>query len=189
MSDISQTIQAKSDQLNACDLIAGGVKFTVISTIVNVKTDPPVSIKLSGDTQPYKPCLSMRRVLAKLWGTESKQWEGRTIELFCDPSTMWAGEKVGGIRISALSDIDKNTDVTVRASKHKVTKYLIQKIEIKKLSLQEVLEMISNSKNIVELKDKSILDAIASTEGENIKKAQGAWTAKKDALKAEFEGK
>ena len=186
MSDISKTIIAKSDQLNACDLIGGGVIYQVVSTVVNTREDQPVSINLSGDGQPYKPCLSMRRVLAKLWGVDSKLWVGRSIQLFCDPSAMWAGEKVGGIRISALSDINKDERVVVRASKHKVIEYLITKINGIKVTISDVLTRIKSAKNMDDLKNESLSNDILKLTDAEISIARKAWSEKKDIFKAEF---
>lgn len=125
MVDMTSTIKAKSDQLNAGDILAGPV--TVRVTHVDVKGgDQPVSIHTEGDLQPYKPCLSMRRVLAKLWGGETDNWIGRYMVLFNDPTVIWAGKPEGGIRISHLEGINGNQEVVVRASKRAVTKYMIE---------------------------------------------------------------
>ena len=107
--DIGDTIIAKSDQLNADDLISGEKIITV--TKVSVKSDPaqPVSIYYEGDDgKPYKPCKSMRRAIVAAWGTDSKQYGGRSMRLYLDPSVKWAGKMVGGIRISALSHISED---------------------------------------------------------------------------------
>ncbi len=122
--DISKTLQAKSDQLNACDLFGGPI--TVKVKKVNIAdSDQPVSIYLDGDRQPFKPCLSMRRILAKLWGKESESWTGKSMSLYCDDSVKWAGERAGGIRISHMQGLPSPQDVTVRASKHTVVTYTI----------------------------------------------------------------
>lgn len=118
--NISHTIIAKSDQLNAGDIIANPITVTVEAVNVTKGRDQPVSIVIGGGYQPYKPCLTMRRVLASLWGAESKDWYGRRMTLYCDESVTWAGEKAGGIRISHMSDIGAQyKEVPVRASKHK----------------------------------------------------------------------
>lgn len=129
MADMTSTIKAKSDQLNAGDILAGPV--TVRVTGVDVRGgDQPVSIHTEGDLQPYKPCLSMRRVLAKLWGGETDLWIGKHMVLFNDPTVIWAGKPEGGIRISQMEGLNKKEEVTVRASKRAVTKYLIDPLVI-----------------------------------------------------------
>lgn len=105
MSDISNTIIAKSDQLNADDLI-GGRTLTITVTAVKVPGgEQPVAISYDGDGgKPYKPGKSMRRVLVQFWGADASQWVGRSMTLYRDAEVVYGGMKVGGIRISHLSD-------------------------------------------------------------------------------------
>ncbi len=125
IDDISDTITARSDQLNACDLFGGPLTVKVMAVNVYKSSDQPVSIQIDGDRQPFKPCLTVRRILAKLWGPKSAAWVGKSMTLYCDDSVMWAGEAAGGIRVSHLEGIDGTKDITVRASKHKTTTYTI----------------------------------------------------------------
>jgi hypothetical protein len=114
--DISDTIKPKSDQLNADDLIAGPmtVKFGKVS---KVSGDQPIAIQLHGDFQPFKPCKSMRRLLVAAWGNDATVWEGRDVTLYNDPDVMYAGQKVGGIRISHMSHIDKDFTTLLTATR------------------------------------------------------------------------
>lgn len=129
MADISSTIKAKSDQLNAGDLIGGGVTVTVKSVSVGGR-DQPVSIQLHEDYQAFKPCLSMRRVLAKIWGLESDGWLGKQMTLYCDPTVKWAGKEEGGIRISHMEGVKANepVPVTVRKNKRETITYNIESL-------------------------------------------------------------
>ena len=68
--DITETLKANSDQINASDLIGAPATLTIKSVTVN-KSDQPVSISGEGEDRPYKPCLTSRRVLAKAWGVDS----------------------------------------------------------------------------------------------------------------------
>jgi len=58
----------------------------------------------------------MLDVLAACWGTDAKQWVGHRVTVYNDPEVMFGRDKVGGIRISHLSHIDKARVVTIRAS-------------------------------------------------------------------------
>lgn len=107
MIDISDTIKAKSDQLNADDLISGPITIT-ITKVSKQDGDQPVSINYIGDNKkPYLPCKQMRRVLCQLWGIDASKYIGRSLTLFRDASVTWGGAEVGGIRISNMSDIEK----------------------------------------------------------------------------------
>jgi hypothetical protein len=123
--DISGTIMAKSDQLNASDIVGGPITVTVNGVSVNKRSDQPVSISISGGYQPFKPCLTVRRVLSGVWGNDSSKWIGGMMTLYCDESVMWAGVQVGGIRISNLSGISEPQSVTVNASKHKKMQHTV----------------------------------------------------------------
>jgi hypothetical protein len=117
MVDISTTIEADSKQLNAIDLIAGSRTIKVTGVKV-LKGDQPVAISYEGDNgKPYMPCKSMRRVLAHCWSTDGNKYVGRSMTLYNDPDVTWAGQKVGGIRISHMSDIKGDVTVSLTASK------------------------------------------------------------------------
>lgn len=104
--DISDTLQAKSDQLNADDLIGGDVTITITDVSKADSADQPLIIKYDGfNGQPWKPCKSMRRVLAQGWGKYANEWIGKSLTIYRDPKVKWAGKEVGGIRISHMSDI------------------------------------------------------------------------------------
>lgn len=64
MTDLSQTIAPKSDQLNADDLIGGPRTIKVTRVSAMKEPDQPIAIYFEGDNgKPYKPGKSMRRVL------------------------------------------------------------------------------------------------------------------------------
>lgn len=103
--DMSPTIVAKSDQVNADDLIGGPMTIT-ISDVKILPSDQPVNIYFAGSEKAFRPCKSMCRVLVSLWGSDSKQYIGKRLTLYRDPSVTWAGVQIGGIRISHASHID-----------------------------------------------------------------------------------
>jgi len=127
--DLSDTILAKSDQLNACDLFAGPITVTV-QRVDKVSSDQPVIIHIDGGYQPFKPCLGMRRVLIKLWGKHKEKYVGRSMTLFCEDSVQWGGKAVGGVRISHMSHINGQQSVAIRASKHKMVTYIIDPLKV-----------------------------------------------------------
>lgn len=125
--DVSDTIKPKSDQLNADDLITGPitVKFAKVD---KVSGDQPIAIQLHGDYQPFKPCKSMRRLLVAAWGNDATLWEGRDVTLYSDPEVMYAGQKVGGIRISHMSHIDKDFTTLLTATRGRRKPYTVKKL-------------------------------------------------------------
>jgi len=120
MSDLSQVIKPKSDQLNADDLVSGDLTIRIREVRVNQGAkEQPVAIFFDGDNgKPWKPCKTMARALTQLWGTcDSQQFVGRSVVLYNDPSVTWAGVKVGGIRIRAVSHMAEPTEIAVSKSK------------------------------------------------------------------------
>ena len=73
MTDLAKTIEPKSDQLNADDLIAGPRTIVITAVRANAgSAEQPVSISFEGDDgKPYKPCKSMRRVMVHVWGPDA----------------------------------------------------------------------------------------------------------------------
>ena len=127
MPDISHTIIAKSDQLNAGDLAQ---PIVVEVRAVRVTGDEqPVIVEIGDGHQPWKPCKGMRRLLAKCWGTNTDTWTGHRVELYNDPNVTWAGEKVGGIRVSAISGISSPMRYVMRTSKKGTTSYDVRVLQ------------------------------------------------------------
>lgn len=108
MADVSMAMQAKSDQLNYDDI--GSREMILHVTEVRVtSTEQPVSIFYQGcNNKPYKPSKGMIRLISEAWGAESDNWIGKSIQIYGDPTVVWAGQAVGGIRIKAFSHINKN---------------------------------------------------------------------------------
>lgn len=114
--DISGTLVAKSDQLNADDIVAAPITVTITAARPG-SDDQPVVLHITGGHKPYKPCKTTRRILATAWGTNAAQWVGRSMTLYNEPTVKWAGKEVGGIRISALSHIDRPLTLSLAESK------------------------------------------------------------------------
>ena len=122
--DISDTIIAKSDQLNADDLVSGPI-IVKVTDVRKSTEDQPVIVHIDGGHRPWKPCKTMRRVLVAAWSANGAAWIGRSLELYRDDSVKWGGEPVGGIRISRMSDIPKPLNVSLAMSKGKKSMHRI----------------------------------------------------------------
>lgn len=117
----AESLQAKSDQLNAVDLTQT-TTFRISKVDVNQQVkEQGVSVHFEGyEGRPWKPSLGMRRVLCSFWGNETDEWIGRVVSLYNDTNVLWAGKRVGGIRILAMSDIgDKPREYVNVVSKQK----------------------------------------------------------------------
>jgi len=137
VANVSQTVLAKSDQLNFDDF--SGNKKVILITDVKVKIgDQPISVSYDGHNgKPWKPSLGMRRLLIEAYGEESDNWIGKSVELYGDATVKWAGAEIGGIRISALSDIDKSgLTAFIALSRGKRRKATIPFLDVKSLPVQ-----------------------------------------------------
>lgn len=123
--DVSDTLQPKSDQLDAIELANGSRVFTVEKVTRN-NDDQPINVHLAEFPRPWRPSKGMRRVLASCWGTDSSVWVGRRVELFYDPDVTFGKDKPGGTRIRALSHIDGPKQVPLLVARGKSAKYPVQ---------------------------------------------------------------
>lgn len=131
IENLAKTIEPKSDQLNADDLLAGPITITVAGVVESGAADQPIDIRIDG-MRPYRPCKSMRRVLIACWGSNGKAWVGRSMTLYNDPKVRFGGADVGGIRISHLSDLDApEKRLLLTTAKSKRSEYKVSLLEVK----------------------------------------------------------
>ena len=126
--NMTETIAPKSDQINADDLIGGPRTITVTRVSANEGTpEQPVNVFFDGDGgKPFRPCKSMRRVMVAIWGADARNYVGRSMTLYRDPEVAFGGMKVGGIRISHMSHIDKAVTMALTATRASRKPYTVQ---------------------------------------------------------------
>lgn len=132
MLDVSHTVKTKSDQLNADDLVSGDLMIQVEG--VNVTNDPqqPVQVYYYGcEGKPFKPCLTVRKILVALWGKDAEQWAGRWMNLYIDPTVSFGKQKnIGGIRVNALSHIKSAATLVLAVRKGAKQEFKVQPINL-----------------------------------------------------------
>lgn len=125
--DLRPTIVPKSDQLNADDLIGQSLTIKVTKVALTGDADQPFAIHYEGDNgKPFKPCKSMRRVMVAVWGSDGHAFIGRRMTLYRDDKVQFGGEAVGGIRISHMSDIDRDMTMALTATRAKRKPYTVR---------------------------------------------------------------
>lgn len=131
MSDVASlkdTIVPKSDQLNAEQLLSAPMTITV-TNVSRGAADQPVIINYKNDGgRPFKPCKTMRKVLIFAWGDDGREWVGKSMTLFCDPEVKFGGVKVGGIRISHMTDIERDLGLSLNTTKGKKGEFIIKRL-------------------------------------------------------------
>ena len=128
--NLRDTITPKSEQLNYDDVIG----ITPIVTVTKVTAeigDQPVSIHLKEyQGRPFKPCKSMRRVLIFAWGDKGSDWIGRKMQIYGDSDVKFGGVKVGGIRISHLTNISGQLNMSLTTTRAKRAPFVVSELKL-----------------------------------------------------------
>lgn len=128
MVDLSLMLSGKSSQLNADDLDAAG-RIIKITHVKDTGGEQPLALYFEGDLgRPFLPCLTMRRVLAHIWGTNGTVFVGRKLLVYRDADVTWGGKNVGGVRIKGASHIDAPISYTATLRKGKRKTIMIEPI-------------------------------------------------------------
>lgn len=130
--DIRAATKPKSDQLNYETFLTGPQTFTV-SKVTPGDRDHPVFIHMNEcPATPYKPSKGMLKCIAQPdgWGDKSSQWVGKSITLYGDPTVIYGGVEVGGIKVAALSDINGDYETLISARRGVRKPHIIKKIVI-----------------------------------------------------------
>lgn len=125
MNDMTATIVAKSDQINAADLVGISRTITVKEVRIKAGEDQPVTIMIEGDKKAFRPCKGVRRLLVRVWGPDANNYIGQSLTIFCDPTVTWAGKPEGGIRVSHMTGLEEEIVEYMRTSREKTKPYKI----------------------------------------------------------------
>lgn len=130
MNDMSSVIVAKSDQINADDLVGTTRTITITGVKIAPGEEQPVSISIAGDRKVFRPCKTVSRILVGLWGPDASKYVGKSLTLYRDPDVTWGGVKVGGIRVSHASDINGTQKLSVKESQKKFKTFEIRPLSV-----------------------------------------------------------
>lgn len=141
ISNLRDTIVPKSDQLNAEQLLSAPMTILVTDIKRGSGVDQPVIVSyLNDEGRPYKPCKTCRKILIFAWGDDGSEWIGKRMTLYYDPDIKFGGVKVGGIRISHLSNIERDMAVSLNVTKGKKGEFIIKKLaDIRSISEMKAL--------------------------------------------------
>lgn len=154
--DISETITPNSQQVNAEDLIGGPVTVTVTG-VEKGTADQPVFIHLAEfQGRTFRPAKTVRRIIVAAWGAEAAAYTGRRLTIYNDPTVKWAGQEIGGVRISHMSHLDKPLTVLLSVSRGKRQEFVIQPLsaapEFDESAVVDALANINGAESIPALK-------------------------------------
>ena len=126
--EVSKSIEPRSDQLNAEDCAVTGPITVMVTGVRRGSKEQPIVIELEGRDRPFKPCKTCRRVLIALWSNDPKQWVGQQLTIYTDPEVVFGGIKVGGLRISHATGIDKIQNFMFTKTRGKKAEVVIKPI-------------------------------------------------------------
>lgn len=189
VQDLRSTIIPRSDQLNTDQLLGGPMIITVADVRAGGGEDQPVSIFYDTDpARPYKPCKTMRKVLIHAWGPNGTTWVGKSMELYAEPSVKFGGELVGGIRISRLTDIPAQINVSLTATKGRKTMHEIAPLKLSD-ALADVLAEINAATDGEGLRRARVKARTALTNKADLDSAFSAYTKRVEALQEQAAAK
>ena len=127
--NIRKAMAAKSDQLNADDLISGPRTIRVRG--VKEGSDGKIHVSFDGDdNKPWKPSKTALRCLAAVWGDDGEKWVGLHCTIYNDETVKWAGEEVGGIRVSHLEGLSQPRKLMLAYARGKKKEHILQPLSV-----------------------------------------------------------
>ena len=131
MPSIAEFIAAKSDQLNADDLISP-VNVRIEAVAPNDSDgNHRLALWTSLDAKrPWKPSKGMLSVMGRLWGEDYDLWVGHHVTIFNDPHVMYGGKEVGGIRISHADGITETRTLSVKVARGKKVPWVVEPLSV-----------------------------------------------------------
>lgn len=189
--DLSFTTKPKTDQLNYDDFTAGPINITITGVKVKPGADmQPVSIYFEGDNnKPWKPCKSMMRVLMKGWGANGKDYIGRSVTLYGDDEVTFGKHKVGGIRISHMSDIQEDLIIplTIARSRREMYHVGVMKVNGPSFDTEQVKDLAKSAANLGMEKYKEHFESLDHECRDILTKSGDHENNKTSAIKADSE--
>jgi hypothetical protein len=101
------TIEKKTDQLNFEDFLGGVTRLVTIAGVERGNKEQQYDIRIEGDDRYWRPAVTVLKQLVEAWTDEAATWVGHQALLYGDPTVKFGPDKVGGIRVSHVSHINK----------------------------------------------------------------------------------
>ena len=131
----------------------------------------------------------MIRVLIAAWGPQASEYKGRRLMLYRDPSITFGKDAVGGIRISAMSDIKSRLTLALTVTRGRRAPYTVEPLPdgppvITDEALTEFEMRIAESLTANELNGVAT-DLKAWDLGSHKQRLQGLWKERITEIKAQ----
>jgi hypothetical protein len=119
-------IKKNTDQLNYEDFLGGVTRTVTIAKVERGRKEAQYDIAIEGDDRYWRPPPTVLKLLKLAYGDNAEDWIGKRATLYGDPEVKMAGKKVGGIRVSHLSHIDKPLVASLSITRGQTGTFTIQ---------------------------------------------------------------
>lgn len=113
------TIEKKTDQLNFEDFLGGITRLVTITGVKRGNREQQYDISIAGDDRYWRPAVTVLKQLVEAWTDDATKWVGHRALLYGDPNVMFGKDRVGGIRVSHVSHIDKPVTASLTITRGK----------------------------------------------------------------------
>lgn len=127
--DMTASIEPRSDQWNADDLIASPRTVTIESVSAGAAEQPFDFHLVETPGRAYRPSKSMRRVIVAAWGSDTSVYAGRRLTLYREPTIRFGKDEVGGIRISHMSHIAAPLKIALTVTRGKREPFTVEPLK------------------------------------------------------------
>ncbi|GAW36981.1 hypothetical protein RA2_04056 [Roseovarius sp. A-2] len=130
--DITKTMVGKTDQLNAYDLLSGPRTIRIRDVKLDEKNpQQPLWLYFDGDDgKPWKPALTVRRILGLVWGLDASKWIGLHCTIWCDPKVRFGGADVGGIRVLEMEGLTQPRTLNLATARNARGNFTVKPLRV-----------------------------------------------------------
>lgn len=177
--EVLKSVEAKADQMNYDDLAATGPVTVTITGVRRGTREQPIQIDMAERDRPFRPCKTVRRILIALWTDDASQWVNQRMTIYPDKDVMYAGVRVGGLRVSHASGISEPKTLILSTSRGKRSEVTIFPLDTlspedakfihgvkEDIAAAESLETLKAIGFLLKQKPKAIQDAIRPAYGQ-----------------------
>ena len=125
----AESLMAKSDQITAAELMGITINVKIAGLTVKNSEKQKWTMRLEGNDKFFRPCLGMRRLIAEIWGGP-ENYAGGSMTLYRETDTRYGADEVGGVRISHMTGIEAQIEVTVPIRRGVFRTYLIRPLRV-----------------------------------------------------------
>jgi hypothetical protein len=119
-------IKKNTDQLNYEDFLGGLTRIVTIAEVKDGKKEAQYDIAIEGDNRFWRPPATVLKLLVLAYGNSRSAWVGKSAQLYGDPDVKMKGVRVGGIRVSHVSDIEKPLTASLTVTRGQTGTFTVQ---------------------------------------------------------------